>query len=252
MKPIRLSLSLTGIVAFIAVTAGCGLFGSQEKPYRGCFWPADVELAQTDRLPEQKQTMAELFCDVDRQLESVLVEIRAQEEVPSRQWLQGITEEFTWLNGVFYASADGEVRRRYPEHPIKQLDAASMLQGMEVDGHKGLRYRVQQNALGHELALIKPLYSGLNRQGYLVAHFDLRSILRLSANPDRMVLLNAEQVLWSGGIAESSRLLSLNWREILEDTVSDTIALNGKRFYWLARYVGRDPLIYVVEIPQES
>jgi hypothetical protein len=252
MKRIAKILNLCLGLALLGLMSGCGLFTDQEKPYRGCFWPAEVELNKQAELSAEEQALADLFCDVDRRLESLLADLHSIERQPDQQWMKTLASKHSWLNGVFFAQPSGQVEERYPQTPIKQLDAAALLGAVDQDGRVGLRYRVQETSLGDEFSVVKPIYKGLSRHGYLVVHFDLRSILGFCSNSERMALLSPDRLLWSGKVAGSAGLESLDWPEMLKDRVSDTLEMNGKRFYWLARYVGCDPLIYVVEIPKES
>lgn len=252
MKRTTYSLGLACLGLFVVLAAGCGLFNGGEKPYRGCFWPADVELADKADLSEREMALASGFCDVDRRLEDLISRLKSREREPAPEWMEQIARSFSWVNGLVYTEVSGEVLRRYPQQPIKTIDPAELLAGLNPEDADRVRYRVQDHPLGDEFALIKPLAKGLKTEGYLIAHFDLRSLLRFTSQPEQIALLNGEKVLWPGALSESSRLGALDWREMLRDRVRDTIEINGKRYYWLARFVGRDPLIYVVEIPQES
>jgi len=104
---------------------------------------------------------------------------------------------------------------------------------------------------GADVVVLKSLYTDGDHKGYLVVPFDFRSLADYSSRAEELIAVSGSCVLWPGRyVTASKRLAGTDWDVLLEDGVSGRHRVRDRRFLWMARYIGRDPFFYAVEIQQ--
>ena len=240
-------------LSLLVGAAGCGLWESTKKIYKGAILPAEVDLDQESGLSETEQLMARLFKEIDQHIEDLSRELLVQEGLPDQEWMQSQTSQFPWLNGIMAWHRDGRLVAKFPEHSIKQPD----LQGLQttnstsIQNLRSLTFQVQASDLGPELFIIRPLYQAAAPNGSIAAHFDPRSLASLSDDPGRLLLFTPEHMLWDGHHETmSEKLAGIDWNQELEHRAAGRVEIEDRAFYWMARYIGDKPLFYAVEARQ--
>lgn len=234
-------------LACLLVVSGCGFWKKVKSSYKGTILPAKVELEKEPAVQGARGKMAHLFGPLDQNLEFMLRELRIKTDRPQGQWLRDLHRRFSWINGVAVVDRGGSVHTQHPESPVKRLDYAALANVDSDWQNRKLRIAVQETELGPEVFVLSPYFQRNEWQGLIAVHFDPRTLARMSPRPEELLLLDRDMLLWSGGYRESARELSrLDWKALLKDDVNGHVTVQGKRFYWLARYVGSDPLIYAV------
>ena len=90
-------------------------------------------------------------------------------------------------------------------------------------------------------------------KGLVVAHFDVRSLVKLSPNPEELVILAGEKVLWSGKYQfESTPFAQINWQQMLGEESYGVVTESGNSYTWLVRYLGDVPIVFGTATPQET
>ena len=142
----------------------------------------------------------------------------------------------------------GEVLAQEPVMPLKALEFAPILEKKGIgDNPRGLRCLVQDTPLGAEVMLGIPVYHDNDLMGVFVAHFDMRDLVRAVGSPDNLIVLSPEAILWPGSLqAQAETLFKEDWAAKTSAESSDTIEVDGKAFFWQARYLGAQPIVFVV------
>ncbi len=239
------------VIVGLFFLAGCKNWipGKEMIRKNNCFFPAEVNVQKDTVLCIEEDKMACLICGMDRRLESLLREMDTVERRPEKERLKGIYSDYSWLNGVNVLDKSGQPVLRYPEQAVKELDYNFLSEVKWSWKEKKYNIFALDTPLGTELAIVKPMFNGKELKRLLLTHFDIRSLLNFSDDPGELLIFLPDKLLWSGEeIAESKSFLEFSWKNILEDRVNGKLERQGKRYYWMSRYVGKDPIIYMVRI----
>lgn len=195
-----------------------------------------------------EQSLAENIYPMDTQLTKMLRDLSVRDTFPSEQWMERIMTDFNWLNGITVMDKERNILAVYPETGIKQLTfdpafprASELRQGRVM-------LSIEETPLGNEVLLVSSIFDNFELTGFIVVNFDPRSFINQSVNPDDIILISQDKVVWTGKFEHHTQTLNeMNWEEMLTRKISGKVQVNEDRFFWLARAVGEDWLIYLVK-----
>lgn len=248
----KLFLLISLLVPLLALGCSEGISTSVSnswKGVKGMYYeyvnPApEIDLNATLDIPDGARKLAPLMVDMDRHLDSLLRILTSQESIPSQQTLEKIIVDFPWIGGLAVIDPQGQVMASSLA-PVKEIDFAALAAMDEEWTDRTLRCQVQDNVLGPEVCMVYPFFEATELRGLTVIHFDMRSLVALSGQPQEVIVFTADQMLWTGrhqGKAEA--LAGLPWSNILKDEVAGEITAGGEKFFWMARYIGNLRLVY--------
>lgn len=130
----------------------------------------------------------------------------------------------------------------------------------EVDDWKSKRWAdhslrgyAGNSTLGPEIYLVQPYYEDNNFRGLTTIYFDPRNLLEYCPEPDQLMILTAQGVIWSAGYGQAAQDLgSLPWNDILKNQVYGVATAAGQQFYWLGRNMGDFYMLYATAVPTEN
>lgn len=242
-----LKRSLMIVCVLILGLTGCQVWEKTKAMYRGTLFPAQVDVKAEDGMSQEIRYLARLVTPVDTQLEEL---VRKTQQIgnASEQDLQALFSNFSWLNGVGAYSSSGQLVHQVPAQPVKNISPQAELENFSP-GADGLYLYVEEQDLGPELCLVKPIDNAGQVAAYVVVHFDPRTLFSRSPVPENLVVIQNGKILWSGmenGVNQG--LADKDWEGMLQSEVQGDLVVHEHSFVWLSRYVGQDPLIYVVKM----
>jgi hypothetical protein len=193
------------------------------------------------------QRLSQVFPPVDEPMLTLQRFLALQSDPPTREWTERLFGKFPWISGMAVLDLEGRVLTRKPEESLKKLNFAPLLNVGDEWYKNDLRGHVESTSLGPEMYLGTGLYQDHLLKGVLVVHYDPRVLVRRSPNPDQLVVLTPETMIWPGKAPETSKaLLTAPWEDILADDVQGKWTTPEAEFTWVARYIGGEWLIYAV------
>lgn len=197
--------------------------------------------------------LAPLMTPVDMQLGELLRVVDAQDSFPTDDWANSLLKRFPWLNGVAASDMYGAVLLSRPEVTLKPVDMTPLIALGDAWRDRRLRAAVQDSPLGPEIYVASPYFRDNILQGLVAAHFDLRSLAQLSPDPQKLMVVSAEAVLWAGGYGSlAEQVRAEPWAEILKSEVRGEIEVSGHTLVWVSRYLGETQIIYLADLPPED
>lgn len=238
------------LIALCLVGTGCGVFSGTKDATEDLIWSDEVELEQECGLGPAGKKMAGIVYPVDTRLESLIQAARTLE--PSNQGeLSNLVSKFPWIEGAALVSPDAEMRLQRPEKGQMQLALEKVVQRASQWRDRRLHAVYGKQLFGADVVVLKPLYTDGVHKGYLVVSFDFRSLADYSSRSEELIAVSGNYVLWPGRyVTASESLASTEWDALLEDGVSGRHTVRDRGFLWMARYIGREPFFYAVEIQQ--
>lgn len=229
--------------------AGCNPIETGKKIYQGNMLPARIDLEQETGLAETEQSVARVLAEADEEIEKLRLALTGLGEPPPLDWMQARVRSMSWLNGLQVLDAAGRRGNHYPQTLIKKMDFQDIHTTVSNSGSKRIRLVLQETSFGDEVCLVKPFFSQGGYQGLILAHFDFRTLIAGSSKEQEIIVLVPGKPLWAGDQGQIAQELSeQNWDQLLEDDIQGEIRLGQASIYWLARYIGLDPLIYAVAV----
>ncbi|MCG8529082.1 MAG: hypothetical protein MI749_00290 [Desulfovibrionales bacterium] len=216
--------------------------------------PAELKFAEVD-MANVEQHLAAMYTPVGEELELFIRTMQGKDVYPDVAWLDGTMKRFSWLSGISVVNAEGKVLMQRPAVSMKPLNVAPLLAD-DTYGFRELRAYVDETVLGKEAYVGMPFYVNNEMKGLIVAHFDARSLIERCPEPEKLIVLAGEKVLWSGSYQfENTPFAQIDWKTMLAET-SYSVADEDTSYTWLVRYVGRLPLIFgtmaPVQVPAEG
>ena len=210
----------------------------------------EIDFERRPGLSRKEQALAVQFSLIDQHLESALRTLSIQDRFPPQAWFADFLDQFPWMTSVMAVDTRGGMLAQHPEYPLKSIQTTQLLEHEWSMLHRGLQGFVQQTPLGPELIMAGPFFRDGDWQGLLVAHFDPRRLVEFATSPDRLVLLAAGELLWSGVDPQAAQeMLDAPWDRILRGNVHGQWSTQGGAFAWMSRPIGDLRLIYAVALP---
>ncbi len=207
----------------------------------------EIDMSRSDISALEKELAMNIY-PMDTQLTSLLRTLSVRDTYPPLLWKQKVISEFFWLNQITVLDKDQKVISRYPETSIKQLsydpafpEALSLSQGK-------IMLAIEDTELGSEVLIISSVFHNFELTGFIVATFDPRTFISQSNKPEDIILISAEEIVWTGKFEQlESHLERIQWEEMVSRRISGKVKLDQKHFFWFARGVGEDWLIYLIK-----
>ena len=207
--------------------------------------PASLDMEDTGEPKDYELVLGEALLPVDAELEKLTRAMENSDHNPDQNWVMQMLGRLPWLSGVALIDQNGQMVARYPEFSTKPFDAAPLLEPDPKQRLGDLRAYVQQTDAGPEVYVGNPVYGGEEMRGLIVASFDPRALVTMSANPGSFVLASPAGILWPGAHGSQGSLVgSQDWGKILTKQSSGFIGDGNSRFFWTTRYLGNLPLVY--------
>lgn len=243
------------LLASAAMVAGCSSYQPTKNVWKGTkdVWytyvspPASVDYGEKGDLSPRALALTNCMMGLDVELGRFERTMLNADKPPTRQWLDSLFAAHPWLDGFAGVKYDGTLLGQEPANPLKQLDFIPLLYEDKKGGSRALRADVQQTPMGPEVLLAAPLYDGVDFLGVVVAYFDMRNLVQYSGNPQEMVILSPQALLWPGKYDYAATpLASVNWEEVVTKSSSGTCSNATGSFYYMVRYLGNLPLVFAV------
>ncbi len=195
-----------------------------------------------------EQSLAENIYPMDTQLTKMLRDLSVRDTFPSGQWMERMLTDFFWLNGITVMDKNRDIIAVYPETGIKQLNFDPVFPEAFELRQGRVMLAIEETPLGNEVLLVSSIFDNFELTGLIVVNFDPRTFISQSVNPEDIILISEDEVVWTGRFEHHAQTLAeVNWQEMLTRRISGKIQVNEDRFFWLARAVGEDWLIYLVK-----
>ena len=237
------------------MVAGCSSYQPTKNVWKGTkdVWytyvspPASVDYGEKGDLSPRALALTNCMMGLDVELGRFERTMINADKPPTRQWMDSLFAAHPWLDGFAGVKYDGTLLGQEPANPLKQLDFIPLLYEDKKQGSRALRAGVQQTPMGPEVMLAAPLYDGVDFLGIVVAYFDMRNLVQYSGNPQDMVILSPQALLWPGKYDYAATpLASVNWEEAVTKSSSGTCTNATGSFYYMVRYLGNLPLVFAV------
>jgi len=207
----------------------------------------ELEMSRKD-ISSLERSLAINIYPMDTQLTGLLRDLSVRDSFPPQAWKEKIMAEFFWLNEIAVIDKDQNILSRFPETGIKKLtyepafpDVLSLKQGRVM-------LAVEYSPLGSEVLLASGVFKEFELTGIIVVGFDPRTFIAQSKSPQEIILISANEVVWTGRFNHlRSNLEDINWDDLVSKRVRGKIKLDQDDFFWFARAVGENWLIYLIK-----
>lgn len=209
--------------------------------------PANVDYEEKAELPPESMGLSRDMQGIDVQLSKLERAMQNADKPPTQEWLDQFFADFPWLNGFAGVKYNGEILGQQPAESMKDLDFNPLLYEDKRQSSRALRADIQPSPLGPEIMLATPLYDGVDFLGIVVAYFDMRNLMQYSENPQDIVILAPQALLWPGKYDfAATPLAGLNWSQVVLESSAGTCSNSNGSFIYMVRYFGNLPLIFAI------
>lgn len=193
------------------------------------------------------QRLAALMMPVDERLMGMLRRLGSQDTPPESEWCQQVLTANDWLSSVAVIDTSGAVQVQAPAVSMRPLDYSGLLEFGDRYKVRQMGAQIKTDEFGTVIMVATPYFKNNEWAGLVVASFDPRNLVRFSPEPDALVLVSTEGVVWPGSGGQGESLAALKWADILKGNVQGEVSLGGGQYVWQARYVGQLELIYLTD-----
>ena len=214
--------------------------------------PATLNFDDRGDITDYQKALGEAVSDFDLCIMDLERMLQNSDQRPDAAWVSATTGKFPWISGLALTDEYGTPRALIPLNFPKPFDASPLTELDPKQQLKDLRAYVQETSLGSEIYVGNPVYLGEDFRGLIVVHFDPRTLLMRSGDPNRVVIAGPGGILWPALYnIEETPLAGVNWASLVQGNSSGTLSNAKGSFYWVARYLGNLPLIYAIRIKGE-
>ena len=209
--------------------------------------PAVLELRDTSEYQDHLLVLGSGMAEVDEDLRQLSRVLDDSDRGTDTAWALAILKRFPWLSGLAILDADGAILARVPEYSLKEFDASPLLEEDPKQRRSNLRAYVQENPLGPEIYLGKPVYVANEQRAVVLVHFDMRALLAHHRKAAELVVATPEVMLWPGIYEiEATPLPEADWASLVKSNVVGTLSNNNGSFYWSYSFLANLPIIYAI------
>ncbi len=224
----------------------CQTWSKIRQFYESQFYSSQVELEYETGMDQAEERAAILFAQVDQKLDPLLQELELQEDWPADNWADRLYEAHPWLSGVQVMDTQGQVQQGAQDQDLP-WDRQNILKLHDNWQDQNMEFAVFPSGNSTWMTIIRPCMQENEWQGLLLAFFRIDSLFRQSSQPQDILLLSRQKVLWPGGYPDRAQeLLETGFTQRLKHQSHGEVEVSGLDFYWIARYVGSEPLLYLI------
>ena len=236
----------------LALSTGCSSNQTAKNAWKGTksVWytyvnvPANIDYGDKGKMPEYETRFSKAIMGIDIQLLALERTMQNADKPPTPEWLNTFFTQFTWVDGIVGINSEGGIVGT-AGRVEKSFDFGPLLEKDPKQNLHALRGHVHDSGSGPEVLLAVPLYDGPDFLGLVVAHFELRSLVRYSDDPESLIVTSPGGLLWSGAVA--GVLPNADWGAILRSSASGTISDSSGSYQWVSRFVGNYPLVFAAQ-----
>ena len=242
--------TLVVLFAGLSLLSGCGDTTARDawkstKVFYGEYINPQASINYDDKgeMDAASRSFASNMQIVDRELIRLERFLRNQDKTPTGEGVEQLLRSFPWLSGVAAIDPDGKVLVQEPPVAIKPIDFTAVLEPSPL-GERRLRKAVVDTPLGPEVLIAVPIFASADLKGLYVPHFEMQSLMRITAKPEEVMVFTPSTVLWPGRFAGNVPVNSKDWVEITKSEVAGKVTGAGEDFLWVCRFVGGSPVIF--------
>lgn len=248
----NVSAALAAICCLVLLS-GCGTMKTSwrdtKKLYRTYInTDPTIDFSEEGITDKGLQRLAALFMPVDERLMGMLRVLGSQDTQPESDWTQQFLTNHSWLSGVAVVDASGSVLSQTPSASMRPLDFGGLLELADRYKIRKMGAQIKADEFGTVVMVAAPYFQNNEWAGLVVAFFDPRNLVRFSPEPDALVVLSTEGVVWPGGAGQGEGLAGLKWAEMLKSGVQGEVSAAGGQYAWQARYVGQLEFVYLTDV----
>ncbi|MDL2267490.1 hypothetical protein LJC46_05835 [Desulfovibrio sp. OttesenSCG-928-G15] len=210
--------------------------------------PAQLDMDDIGSCEPYELALGDALMRVDAQLHRLVRSMENSDSNPDQGWVLRMMNDFSWLSGVALVGPQGEQIARYPEDYPKPFDVTPLLVADPKQKIGDLRAYVQQTEFGPEIYIANPVYGGETLRGLVVAYFDPRVLAGMSRDPNNIMIVGPNGVLWAGNQGASTVVHQQDWEQVLKNKSCGTLGDSKTGYFWTTRYLGNLPLVYAVPL----
>lgn len=243
------------LLTALSLASGCSSYQPTKNAWKSTkgFWnayvspPASVDYEEKGDISPRALALTSSMMGIDVELGRLERVMLNADKPPTREWLSTFFASFPWISGFAGVKYDGTILGQEPATSMKELDFIPLLYEDKKQNSRALRADVQNTPLGPEIMLAAPLYDGVDFLGVVAAYFDMRALMQYSSNPEDMVMLTPQALLWPGKYDfAATPLAGVNWSEVISKSSSGVCTNATGSFYYIVRYLGNLPLVFAV------
>jgi len=232
--------------------SGCGTMKTSwrdtKKLYRSYVnTDPSIDFSEEGITDKGLQRLAALFMPADERLMGMLRVLGSQDTPPESDWCQQLLTSHDWLSGVAVIDTSGSVLFQAPTVSMRPLDFTGLLEFADRYKLRKMGAQIKTDEFGTVVMVAAPYFKNNEWAGLVVAFFDPRNLARFSPEPDALVMLSTEGVVWPGGGGQGESLAALKWADMLKGGVQGEVSVGGGQYVWQARYLGQLELVYLTD-----
>uniref|UniRef100_I2Q176 Lipoprotein n=1 Tax=Desulfovibrio sp. U5L TaxID=596152 RepID=I2Q176_9BACT len=237
----------------LVILSGCGTMKTSwrdtKKLYRSYInTDPTIDFSEQGISDKGLQRLASLLMPVDERLMGLLRVIGSQDTPPESDWAQQLLSSHDWLSGVAVIDTSGAVVSQAPTASLRPLDFSGLLEFADRYKTRKMGAQVKTDEFGTVVMVAAPYFKENEWAGLVVAFFDPRNLVRFSPEPDALVVLSTDGLVWPGGSGQGEALAGLKWAEMLKGGVQGEVASGGGQYVWQARYLGQLEMVYLTDV----
>lgn len=242
----KLNADKLAVVFFIVFCLGCAKLNFISSKFRHFTSPRKVSMEKAD-ISDSKREMADLFASSDKKLHKLIREIKTFEKNASERAAESFYSNFEFTDRVALMNLDADIEKKYPGDAKLQKELSKLLEGVhKSDYPRKIHYRLAHK--NSDIFIFKPVYKEYSLYGYLVVGVNIHSLVRENRSASQFLVLTPQRVLWPGKYKELvPKMLDQDWNRRLKNAVTGEIYLNKQSYIWFARYIGFDPIVYLMK-----
>lgn len=207
----------------------------------------ELEMDKSD-ITSMEKRLADNIYPMDTQLTRLLRTLSVRDTYPPLSWKKKVMSEFYWLNEIVVLDKDQKILSRYPETSIKELGFEPVFpEALSLKQDK-VMLALEHTPLGSEILMVSSVFQDFELTGVIIAGFDPRTFIAQSKNPEEIILVSDQEIVWTGQFDHlRPDLEKISWENVISGKISGQIQLDKDKFFWFARAVGQDWLIYLIK-----
>lgn len=207
----------------------------------------ELDMTRSDINALEKSLAMNIY-PMDTQLTKLLRRLSVRDSYPSRAWKEGLMTDFYWLNEIVVMDKDKNILSRHPETSIKKLTYEPAFPEALSLGQGKVMLAIEDTPLGSEVLTASSVFQGFELTGLILVNFDPRTFISQSNAPEDIILVSAHKVVWTGKFDHlKPHLNEIEWEKLVSQKISGKLKLRQDEFFWFARAVGEDWLIYLIK-----
>jgi hypothetical protein len=237
------------VIIALVIFSGCSTWTKVVHIWQGDFLKVDVSTSLNRwKLSLDDRKFADALFGIDSELENILTSLQVLNGSNFNYKAKDIEGSKSWIAGIYLFNETSLVLKQEKSFGSQLSFSAKKCQKVFKNKEVGIRYFIVSDGNRSNLVIIKREMKGEDSAIYVVVVVDMKKLVSVKCNIFHSIAILGKNDIIISNALDRDVLSNINWKKLLQKQNKGKIHTSSGILYWMVRFIGKDPIFYVVRL----